>query len=147
MNSRCLNIKDGELVVKIGIALLLLGSFVGTAVADVRLDVKNDTSEDCSVALHARTDKTRWNTEGWYVFVSGEEAPIIVENVDDIRNVYLYHDCGIKIPEDAERKRAYVKINRQFSDDIPKEGDRDYEEVTFVRLTTSSYIIESSSGN
>lgn len=115
---------------------------LASAMADVRLDVRNDSTEDCSVALHARADKTRWITQGWYVFVSGEEAPIILEGVTDIHNVYLYHDCGMKLPEDADTKKAYVKVNRMFMDDIPKEGDRDYEEVTFVRLNVPNYTIE-----
>ena len=110
--------------------------------ADVRLDVKNASSEDCSVALHARADKTRWITQGWYVFVDDEEAPIILEGVSDIHNVYLYHDCNMQIPEGAETKKAYVKINREFNDDIPKDDDRDYQEETFIRLNTPTYTIE-----
>ena len=73
---------------------LLLGSLAATsAYADVMIDVRNDTTEDCSLAINARADKTKWITQGWYVFASGEEAPIILKGINDIHNVYIYNDC------------------------------------------------------
>ena len=46
----------------------LIALSVGSACASVRIDVKNESTEDCSLAINARTDKTKWLTEGWYVF-------------------------------------------------------------------------------
>ena len=51
---------------------LLLGSLAATsAYADVMIDVRNDTTEDCSLAINARADKTKWMTHGLDVFASG----------------------------------------------------------------------------
>lgn len=130
-----------KMKIKACLGAALLACFSTGVMADVRIDVKNDSGEDCSVALHARADKTKWITQGWYVFMSGEEAPIILDSVNDIHNVYLYHDCGMKFDPEDETKKAYVKINLRFSDDLPKSDDKDYEEVTFVRLNTAKYTI------
>ena len=72
---------------------VVLMAVSSSALADVMIDVRNDTSEDCSLAIHARTDKTKWLTQGWYVFASGEEAPIILKDINDLYNVYIYSDC------------------------------------------------------
>ena len=70
-------------------------------------------------------------------------APIILDDVNDIRSVYLYHDCSLKVQDHDETKRAWVKSNRKFSDTIPMDGQQGYEEVTFVRLQQGSYTIPS----
>ncbi|MCR5537168.1 MAG: DUF1036 domain-containing protein [Succinivibrio sp.] len=109
--------------------------------ATVRLDIKNDTSEDCSLAVHARIDKAKWLTIGWYVFASGEEAPIILDNVSDVQSVYVYNDCQRSKPK-GETKRVWVRTNLQFEDEIPRTNEQGYEEVTFVRLTSEKYTIQ-----
>ena len=63
-------------------AVLGLG-LISQSHAEVLIDVRNDTSEDCSLAVNARIDKTKWITQGWYVFASGEEAPIILKDIND----------------------------------------------------------------
>ncbi len=127
----------------LGIALLALGTT--SALASVRIDVKNESHEDCSIAINARTDKTKWLTEGWYVFASGEEAPIIIDNVNDLHNIYIYNDCTKNnYPKDAETKKVWVKIDRKFHDEVPRDGEKGYEEVVFGRLNGSKYTI---SGN
>ena len=129
---------------KFGLSLLLAAAaFASAAEAAVRIDINNDSTEDCSVALNARIDQTTWLTVGWYVYVAGEEAPIILDDVNDIRSVYLYHDCSLKVQDHDETKRAWVKSNRKFSDTIPMDGQQGYEEVTFVRLQQGSYTIPS----
>jgi uncharacterized membrane protein len=126
--------------------LLLIGTLialsVGSAYASVRIDVKNESSEDCSLAINARTDKTKWLTEGWYVFASGEEAPIILDAVNDVHNVYVYNDCTKdNVPKGSETKKVWVKTNLKFSDEVPRDNQQGYEEVTFVRLTSGKYTI------
>lgn len=128
---------------------LLLAALLGLVVscgaaASVRIDVKNDTSEDCSLAINARTDKTKWVTEGWYVFSSGEEAPIILKDISEIHNVFIYNDCFTgKFGKDTETKKAWVKTNLQFRDEVPRDRESGYEEVVFTRLKSNKYIIQS----
>lgn len=119
-------------------ALLVAGSAANAA---VRIDIKNDSTEDCSVALNARIDKTKWLTVGWYVFAAGEEAPIILDNVNDVHDVYLYHDCSLRPAEGDETKQAWVLVNRRFSDTVPMDNQKGYEEENFVRLNNSRYTI------
>lgn len=121
---------------------LITGVGITTANADVRIDVTNENSEECSVAFNARTDKTKWVTTGWYVFMSGETAPVILKGVNDVKDVYIYHDCGLKPTKDDEVKRGWIKVNLKFTDYIPKEKEEGYDEVTFVRLTGPSYVIQ-----
>ena len=128
---------------KILLGLCAMAVFSAPAYSSVRIDVKNDTSEDCSLAINVRTDKTKWQTIGWYVYASGEEAPIIIDNISDIRSVYVYNDCQRQIPEGAETKKVWVKTNLQFNDESPKDNELGYEEVTFVRLTSDKYVIQS----
>lgn len=109
--------------------------------AALRIDVKNDSSEDCSLAVNARTDKTKWITSGWYVFASGEEAPILIDDVSDLRNVYVYNDCQKGIPQNAETKKVWVKTNLKFHDEVPRDNAQGYEEVVFVRLDSDKYSI------
>lgn len=123
-------------------AVVLTGVGISTANADVRIDITNENSEECSVAFNARTDKTKWVTTGWYVYVSGETAPVILKGVNDVKDVYIYHDCNLKPTKDDEEKRGWVKQNLKFTDYIPKEKEEGYEEVTFVRLKGPSYVIE-----
>ena len=126
------------------IAALVLGlSAVSVANADVMIDVRNDTSDDCSLAINARTDKTKWVTQGWYVFASGEEAPIILKGINDIHNVYIYNDCkkNVTSPK-TETKKAWVKSNYKFVDDNPREKEPGYEEVTFERIQSDKYQIQ-----
>ncbi len=120
-----------------------LALFCATAAsADVMIEVRNDTSDDCSVAINARTDKIKWVTQGWYVFASGEEAPIILKNVNDVHNVYIYNDCQkVANTAGAETKTAWVKTNYQFVDTAPKDREPGYEEVTFERLQSEKYQI------
>ncbi len=127
------------------LALVACGCAVwcSASLAAVRLDIKNDSTEDCSVALNARIDQTTWLTVGWYVYAAGEEAPIILDEVNNIHSVYLYHDCSLKVNSQDETKTAWVKVNRKFSDTIPMDGQQGYEEVTFVRLQQSQYVIPS----
>ncbi len=123
---------------------LLLGLFCvcNLSFADVMIDVRNDTSEDCSLAIHARTDKTKWLTQGWYVFASGEEAPIILHDVNDVHNVYIYNDCTkVTANDKVEPKKVWVKINYKFSDNEPKDHVNGYEEVVFERLQSNKYQI------
>ena len=129
---------------KKGLLAGLLGLFVCTAVsADVMIEVRNDTSDDCSLAINARADKTKLITQGWYVFASGEEAPIILKNVNDIHNVYVYNDCRKGSPlENSETKKAWVKTNYKFNDENPKDHEPGYEEVTFERLQSEKYQIQ-----
>ena len=126
------------------IAALVLGlSAVSVANADVMIDVRNDTSDDCSLAIYARTDKSKWVTQGWYVFASGEEAPIILKGINDIHNVYIYNDCkkNVTSPK-TETKKAWVKSNYKFVDDTPREKEPGYEEVTFERIQSDKYQIQ-----
>lgn len=112
--------------------LLLAGMTVSEA--RVRIDIKNDSTEDCSVALNARVEQTKWLTVGWYVYAAGEEAPIILDEVDDVRQVYLYHDCNLRPSDNDEVRLGWVKIMYRFSDTVPMDNQTGYEEVTFVRL-------------
>ena len=126
------------------IAALVLGlSAVSVANADVMIDVRNDTSDDCSLAINARTDKNKWVTQGWYVFASGEEAPIILKGINDIHNVYIYNDCkkNVTSPK-TETKKAWAKSNYKFVDDTPREKEPGYEEVTFERIQSDKYQIQ-----
>ena len=124
------------------VCALALFSFAATSYADVMIDVSNDTSEDCSVAINARTDKTKWVTQGWYVFASGEEAPIILKEVNDIYNVYIYNDCSKNANNvKGETKKGWVRTNYMFNDENPKEKASGYEEVTFERLQSEKYLI------
>ncbi len=126
---------------------LILGALLSAAVAmpaaaSVRIDVKNELSEDCSIAVNARTDKTKWVTIGWYVFAAGEEAPIILDMVSDIRNVYIYNDCrAARTGNDTETKKVWVKSNLQFTDEQPRDRQPGYEEVVFERLQGEKYTI------
>lgn len=125
------------------LAGLFLGSVVaGQAYADVMIDVRNDTTEDCSIAINARADKTKWITQGWYVFASGEEAPIILKGINDIHNVYIYNDCQKNAAHKGETKKVWVKSQYKFVDENPKDREPGYEEVVFVRLQTQKYQIQ-----
>ncbi len=130
-------------VKKIALALVpvfCLGA-LSPALADVRVDIKNESSEDCSVAFNARIDKTKWLTIGWYVFLPGEEGPVILNGANDVHDVFIYHDCDLKPTDSDEVKRAWIKTNLKFTDYVPKENEDGYEEVTFVRLKSSSFTI------
>jgi uncharacterized membrane protein len=128
---------------KKSIALIALAAALASAdaSASLRIDVKNDSSEDCSIAVNARTDKTKWVTAGWYVFASGDEAPIILDGVNDTRNVFIYNDCQKTVPKNAETKKVWVKTNYKFYDDLPRNNEKGYEEVTFTRLGSDRYVI------
>ena len=126
------------------ILLTAIASCIGisyAATADVRIDIKNELRQDCSVAINARTDKTTWVTTGWYVFMAGEEAPIIVEGANNVQDIYLYHDCNQKILESSEQKAVWVKKHMKFKDEIPRDKADGYEEQQFERLTSDRYII------
>lgn len=112
-----------------------------TAQADVRVDIKNETAEECSVAFNARTDKTKWVTLGWYVFLAGEEAPVILKGANDIHDVFIFHDCDMQPTEDDEVKKGWIKVNLKFTDFIPMENKDGYQEVPFIRLSSNSYTI------
>lgn len=123
-------------------AVLGLG-LISQSYAEVLIDVRNDTSEDCSLAVNARIDKTRWITQGWYVFASGEEAPIILKDINDIHNVYIYNDCKKNVTSTkTETKKAWVKSNYKFRDETPREKEQGYEEVVFERLLSDKYQIQ-----
>lgn len=124
-------------------ALIVALGITSCASADVMIDVRNDTSEDCSLAVNARTDKTKWVTQGWYVFASGEEAPIILKGINDIHNVYVYSDCkkNVTSPKN-ETKKAWVRTNYKFNDETPREKEPGYEEVVFERLQSDKYQIQ-----
>ena len=123
-------------------AVLGLG-LISQSHAEVLIDVRNDTSEDCSLAVNARIDKTKWITQGWYVFASGEEAPIILKDINDIHNVYIYNDCkkNVTSPK-TETKKDWVKSNYKFKDETPRDKDQGYEEVVFERLLSDKYQIQ-----
>ena len=123
-------------------AVLGLG-LISQSHAEVLIDVRNDTSEDCSLAVNARIDKTKWITQGWYVFASGEEAPIILKDINDIHNVYIYNDCkkNVTSPK-TETKKAWVKSNYKFKDESPRDKEQGYEEVVFERLLSDKYQIQ-----
>ncbi|MGN1280295.1 MAG: DUF1036 domain-containing protein [Succinivibrio sp.] len=127
---------------KLAAAIIAFG-ITSLASADVMIDVRNDTSEDCSLAINARTDKTKWVTQGWYVFASGEEAPIILKGINDIHNVYVYSDCkkNVTSPK-SETKKAWVRTNYKFNDETPREKEPGYEEVVFERLQSDKYQIQ-----
>ena len=131
------------LLKKICAALVITSSLmlVSQAQADVRIDIKNDSSDDCSVAFNARVDKTKWMTVGWYVFVPGEEGPVILKGANDVHEVFIYHDCGLNPTDRDEVKKGWVKTNFKFTDYMPKENEDGYQEVQFVRLTSPSYNI------
>lgn len=133
------------LLKKICAALVITSSLmlVSQAQADVRIDIKNDSSDDCSVAFNARVDKTKWMTVGWYVFVPGEEGPVILKGANDVHEVFIYHDCGLNPTDRDEVKKGWVKTNFKFTDYMPKENEDGYQEVQFVRLTSPSYNIGS----
>ncbi len=118
-----------------------LAAFAANAAAALRIDVKNDSSEDCSIAVNARTDKTKWITQGWYVFPSGDEAPIILDDITDVRNVYFYNDCQKSVPKNAETKKVWVRTNYMFQDELPRDNEKGYEEVIFTRLNGTKYVI------
>ena len=80
-------------------------------------------------------------TVGWYVFVPGEEGPVILKGANDVHDVFIYHDCGLTPTDRDEVKRAWVKVNLKFSDYLPKENEKDYQEVQFVRLNSPAYTI------
>ncbi|NLK85632.1 MAG: DUF1036 domain-containing protein [Aeromonadales bacterium] len=125
------------------VGALVFMSTLSCAYADIMIDVRNDTSEDCSLAINARTDKTKWVTQGWYVFASGEEAPIILKGINDIHNVYIYNDCKkSEIDPKIEVKKAWVKTNYKFMDETPREKEQGYEEVVFERLSSDKYQIQ-----
>ena len=105
------------------------------------ITVKNESTEDCSVAFHARIDKTKWLTVGWYVFASGEEAPVILDKVNDIHDVFVYHDCPRSIKPEDETKKAWVLENRKFIDEVSREKESGYVEKIFVRLSGDKFII------
>ena len=111
------------------------------AYAALRIDVRNDSSEDCSLAFNVRTDKTKWITSGWYVFASGEDAPVLLDNVSDVRNVYVYNDCTRTLPKGVETRKVWVKQSYKFIDDQPHDGENGYEEVVFLRLDNTKYVI------
>lgn len=117
------------------------------AYADVRVDIKNETTEECSVAFNARVDKTKWMTIGWYVFVPSEEGPVILKGVNDIHEVFVYHDCGLTPSDRDEVKRGWIKTNLRFTDYVPKDKEEGYQEVSFVRLTSPSYVITQRTAN
>lgn len=119
-------------------------AFIYQANAAVRIDIKNNTTDDCSVALNARIDKTTWLSTGWYVYMAGEEAPIILDNVDDIHNVFIYHDCNLKITDKDESKKVWVKSGKEFADEISMDNKPGYEEKDFIRLQSDKYTIEPS---
>lgn len=116
---------------------------VTAAEASVRIDVKNDTSDDCSLAINARTDKTKWVTVGWYVFASGEEGPIILHQTNDVHQVFIYNDCqGQNVPKGEETKKVWVRTNKKFYDEVPRDHENGYEEVVFTRLKSDKYVIQ-----
>ncbi|MGN0915525.1 MAG: DUF1036 domain-containing protein [Succinivibrio sp.] len=123
---------------------LLLGATLSvSAYADVMIDVRNDTTEDCSLAVNYRADKTKWITQGWYVFASGEEAPIILKGINDIHNIYIYNDCAKNVTSPkAETKRIWVRTNYRFVDENPRDKAEGYEEVTFERLQSEKFQIQ-----
>lgn len=109
--------------------------------AALRIDVRNDSSEDCSLAFNVRTDKTKWITSGWYVFASGEDAPVLLDDVSDVRNVYVYNDCTRTLPKGVEMRKVWVKQSYKFHDEVPRDGEQGYEEVVFLRLDNPKYVI------
>ena len=126
----------------LGLSLAVLMAIPSmSAYASLRIDVRNDSAEDCSLAFNVRTDKTKWITSGWYVFASGEEAPVLLDEVSDIRNVFVYNDCNKPIPKGVETRKVWVKSNFKFRDEMPRDGEKGYEEVIFFRLDGSRYII------
>ena len=82
-------------------------------------------------------------TQGWYVFASGEEAPIILKDINDIHNVYIYNDCkkNVTSPK-TETKKAWVKSNYKFKDENARDKEQGYEEVVFERLMSDKYQIQ-----
>lgn len=123
-------------------AAMVLMTAATAALADVRLDIKNESSQDCSVAVNARTDKTNWTTIGWYVYMTNEEAPIIVDGAANAEDIYIYHDCNLVVQENDETKQVWVRKSQQFKDDLPRDNAKGYEEVTFVRLKSDRYSIK-----
>ncbi len=122
-------------------SLTMMGGMTQLANADVRIDIKNESSEDCSVAFNARVDKTKWITVGWYVFVAGEEGPVILKGANDIHDVFIYHDCAMKPQDSDETKEAWIKDNYAFNDDRPMENEEGYSKKEFIRLTSNSFTI------
>lgn len=120
---------------------LAFASLSSAAFADVRIDIKNESSEDCSVAFNARVDKTKWVTLGWFVYMAGEEAPVILKDAKEVHDVFIYHDCAMTHRKDAELKTGWVKTNLKFNDDRPMENAEGYQEVQFERLNNPSYTI------
>lgn len=125
------------------LSLVALG-FMQTAAADERIDIKNDTADACSVAFNTRVDKTKWLTIGWYVFMAGEEAPVILKGANNFHDIFIYHDCDMQLGDNDEVKKGWVKVNLKFSDYIPMENAEGYKEVQFVRLNDKSYTITQS---
>ncbi|SPT67902.1 Uncharacterised protein [Anaerobiospirillum thomasii] len=126
---------------KLALAALCAVFVTSQACANVFITVKNESTEDCSVAFHARIDKTKWLTVGWYVFASGEEAPVILDKVNDIHDVFVYHDCPRSIKPEDETKKAWVLENRKFIDEVSREKESGYVEKIFVRLAGDKFII------
>ncbi|MCR5085474.1 MAG: hypothetical protein K6A65_08250 [Succinivibrionaceae bacterium] len=115
-----------------------------TALAIVRVDITNNMEESCSVAIHARTGRTTWLTVGWYVFAPHETAPVLLSEVDDVRNIYVYNDCGAVMPNPSgDTKRVWVRENVRFSDELAHPHEAGYSEVVFERLGRNRYSLNS----
>ena len=112
-----------------------------SAFAKVVIEVKNDTPESCSLALNGSLADGKNLTLGWYVFAPGEEAKIVIDEIVDADDIYVFHDCGLTIKKDEEQKKLYVRTDFKFADTADKKGTPGYEEVSFVKLNSLKFVI------
>ena len=68
----------------------------------------------------------------------------MLDDVSDVRNVFIYNDCNRnKNQTGTETRKAWVRAQYAFADDSPRDHAQGYEEVVFERLTQQQYLIES----
>ena len=124
------------------IIFLLLILSINSAFAKVVLEVKNDTPETCSLALHGPIKENKRLTLGWFVFAPGEEAQITVDSFINDKDIYAYHDCSMVIPDNHDTKEIWVNPNFKFSDTQIEEEKENYEKVTFMQLSGPVFVIK-----
>lgn len=122
-------------------AVFVWSFLLPTASAKAVIEVKNDTPESCSLALNGPLADGKSLTLGWYVFAPGEEAKIVVDAIVNSKDIYVFHDCGLNIKEDENKKKLYVRTDFKFADTSDKKGMPGYEEVTFVKLNSLKFVI------
>ncbi|WP_295483513.1 hypothetical protein [uncultured Succinatimonas sp.] len=123
------------------LSFVVLFSFLQSVYAKAVIEVKNDTPESCSLALSGPIADGKSLTLGWYVFAPGEEARIVIDEIINTEDIYVFHDCGLSIKKDEEQKKLYVRTDFKFADTTDKSDTQGYEEVSFVKLNSLKFVI------